>query len=76
MCASQPGLQLSLTSTTPPWSVKMSLACSDPMPLVVPVMSQRQIWASSEPDSRWPSRKGLQARPYLEGTHLFMVVST
>ena len=38
------------------------------MPLVVPVMSQRQIWASSEPESRWPSKKGLQASPYLEHT--------
>ncbi len=54
-----------VTSTTPPWSVKMSLACREPTPLVVPVMSHRQICASSEPDRRCPSRKGLHARPYL-----------
>ena len=43
------------------------------MPLVVPVMSHRQICASSEPDRRWPSRKGLHAKPYLSQHRRYML---
>lgn len=53
------------TSTTPLWSRKIWRASSEFTPLVAARMSQRQIWASSDPDSRCPSKKGLHARPYL-----------
>ena len=52
------------SSTTPRCSRKVDAASSVRAPRGAPATSQRQIWASSDPDSSRPSVWGDQASPY------------
>mmetsp|Transcript_7638 Transcript_7638/g.21687 ORF Transcript_7638/g.21687 Transcript_7638/m.21687 type:complete len:227 (-) Transcript_7638:607-1287(-) len=51
------------SSTTPTCEVYVALACRVRLLFVASPMSQRQIWASSEPLSRCPSLNGLHDSP-------------
>mmetsp|Transcript_28063 Transcript_28063/g.72772 ORF Transcript_28063/g.72772 Transcript_28063/m.72772 type:complete len:219 (+) Transcript_28063:223-879(+) len=51
------------SSTLPLWCAKVLSASNVLLPLLMSRMSHRQICLSSEPLSRWPSWRGLHARP-------------